>query len=177
MSSMGSHVWQGVWDASSLSEGTHSIEVQALTGSGTRSDAVTVYVQPTLQPKVGVSDLVTGKYQISGSRKNQVRTFVTASTFSRGETVVIRARVVDANENPVPNATVALQIAGGQFVTLTSGPSDSQGMAEGQWKTSAPGRKGTGGTPTGLYTVEVFGVTATGFAWDEVRTQAGFTIQ
>jgi hypothetical protein len=179
MSPEAAHVWQGTWDASSLNEGTHSIEVQAVTGSGTRSDAITAYVQRTSQPTAGVTTLTTGKYVISGSRKNQVRTFVTASTFSRGETVVIRATVKDATGNIVPNATVSLKVnAGSQLVTtLTSGPSDSQGIAEAQWKTSAPGRKGTGGTPTGLYTVEVFGVTATGFAWDGARTQAGFTIQ
>jgi hypothetical protein len=179
MSTAGSHIWQGTWDASSLTEGMHSIEVQAVTGSGTRSDAITAYVQRASQPTAGATTLMTGKYVISGSRKNQVRTFVTAPIFLRGETVVIRATVKDANGNIVPNATVSLKVnAGSQLVTtLTSGPSDGQGIAEAQWKTSAPGRKGNGGTPTGLYTVEVFGITATGFAWDGARTQAGFTIQ
>jgi hypothetical protein len=179
MSPAGSHIWQGTWDASSLSEGTHSIEVQAVTGSGTLSDKITAYVQRTSQPTAGVTALTTGKYMISGSRKNQVRTFVQAGTFSPGETVIIRSTVADSTGKPVPNATVSLQITAGlQLVTtLTSSPSDSQGIAEGQWKTSAPGRKGTGGTPTGSYKVEVFGITATGFAWDGTRTNASFAIQ
>jgi PKD repeat protein len=39
------YLWEAFWDASTLAEGEHSIEVQASTPSGTRSDVITVYVK------------------------------------------------------------------------------------------------------------------------------------
>jgi PKD repeat protein len=39
------YLWEASWDASTLAEGEHSIEVQASTLSGTRSDVITVYVK------------------------------------------------------------------------------------------------------------------------------------
>ena len=41
-------LWQGVWDASALSEGEYTLDVQAITGSGTRTDTVTTYVKSQL---------------------------------------------------------------------------------------------------------------------------------
>ena len=43
--------------------------------------------------------------------------------------------------NPLPNATVTLDIVGGETATVTSGPSDANGVAEANWNTSAPNRK------------------------------------
>jgi Fibronectin type III domain/Bacterial Ig domain/Calcineurin-like phosphoesterase len=43
-----SALWQGVWDASTLAAGEYSLEVQATTGSGVRSDAVTTYIESPL---------------------------------------------------------------------------------------------------------------------------------
>ena len=40
-------LWQGVWDASNLPEGEHTVEVQATTGSGVRVDTVTTYLTVT----------------------------------------------------------------------------------------------------------------------------------
>ena len=40
-----SHQYAGVWDASSLSEGYHTIEVQATSSSGTGTDSITTYVE------------------------------------------------------------------------------------------------------------------------------------
>lgn len=39
------HLWEGVWDASALSGGNHTIEVQATSNSGTRSDIITVNIE------------------------------------------------------------------------------------------------------------------------------------
>lgn len=39
------HLWEGVWDASALSGGNHTIEVQATSNSGTRTDFITVEVE------------------------------------------------------------------------------------------------------------------------------------
>jgi hypothetical protein len=39
------HLWEGIWDASTLSGGHHTLEVQATSNSGTRTDIITVEVQ------------------------------------------------------------------------------------------------------------------------------------
>ena len=43
-----SALWQGLWNASTLAAGEYSLEVQATTGSGVRTDAVTTYVESPL---------------------------------------------------------------------------------------------------------------------------------
>ncbi|HEY5668827.1 MAG TPA: hypothetical protein VIS10_02440, partial [Anaerolineales bacterium] len=78
---------------------------------------------------------------------------------------------------PVANATVNLQISGPENVSLTSQPSDTNGMVEVSWQTVAPNKRGQGGTTTGTYTVTVTNVTATGYTWDGVTTSTTFTIQ
>jgi hypothetical protein len=47
-------LWQGAWDASALVEGEYTLEVQATTGSGVRSDTVTTYVKFPAPPVNGV---------------------------------------------------------------------------------------------------------------------------
>jgi len=39
------HLWEGIWDASTLSGGYHTLEVQATSNSGTRTDIITVEVE------------------------------------------------------------------------------------------------------------------------------------
>ena len=57
------HLWEALWNASALASGEHTIEVQASTASGVRTDTVKVNVQATqTQQKAGVTDLITGKY-------------------------------------------------------------------------------------------------------------------
>ena len=168
-------LWQGVWNASSLSTGECVLEVQASTGSGVRTDSVTTYVVSQAQPKVGVTGLVTGKYITSG--KPKTTTFSPTSTFKRGETVVIRSTVNDASGASVPNATVQLAVSGPASFSLTSGLSNSSGIAEAKWTTTAPNKRGQGGTPTGGYTVTVTNVTAAGYQWDEVAKSVSFSVQ
>ena len=49
------HLWQGLWDASALAEGEYTLDVQATTGSGVRTDTVATYVKvPPLPPVNGV---------------------------------------------------------------------------------------------------------------------------
>ncbi len=52
-------LWQGVWNASASPEGEHTIEVQATTGSGTRTDRITTYAksQPPATPPAAPSGL------------------------------------------------------------------------------------------------------------------------
>jgi hypothetical protein len=176
-SASGDHrLWQGVWDASALPEGEYTVDVQATTGSGVRTDTVTTYVKSQVLPKISATDLVTGKYVTNGSGKNKTTTFSAISTFKRGETVVIRATVKNQSGTPVANATVQLGVSDPSAVNLTSGPSSSSGIAEAKWTTTAPNKRGQGGTPLGGYTATVTNVTATGYQWDGLPSSVTFTI-
>jgi hypothetical protein len=91
--------------------------------------------------------------------------------------VVFRAQVVDNLTGlPLPGATVDLLITGPETLTLVTGLSDASGIAEATWRTVRPTRWNPGTTP-GNYTVQVKGVTATGYHWDGVTTSANFIIQ
>ncbi len=75
------------------------------------------------------------------------------------------------------NATVQLAVNGPSTLSLTSGPSDSNGIAEAKWTTTAPNKRGQGGTPIGNnYSATVNGVTAAGYEWDRGPGSVGFTI-
>jgi hypothetical protein len=92
--------------------------------------------------------------------------------------VVIRATVLDGGTSlPVANATVDLEITGPDSATLTSAPSNSNGIAESVWETTAPNKRGQGGTPTGTYTVTIKGVTVDGYAWDAAENSTTFILQ
>jgi hypothetical protein len=120
----------------------------------------------------GVSTMETGIYTGKGKDK----TYTAQTTFNAGDGVVIRAYVVDGNGLPIADATVDLLITGPESLTLVTGVSDANGMAEATWQTKAPGKRNPGTTP-GTYTVETKGVTAAGYHWDGVTTSATFTIQ
>ena len=122
----------------------------------------------------GVTVIETGV--LSGKGQNKV--FTPTTDFAQGDTVIVRATVVSGGQ-PVPNATVTLSIdhnGGAESATVTSGPSGADGVAEASWNTSAPNRKGNGGTATGAYTVTTTGVDATGYTWNGAATSAGFNI-
>jgi hypothetical protein len=126
------------------------------------------------QSVAGVSALETGYY----SGKGNNATFVLADTFVAGDSVVVRAYVVDAaTGQPVVGATVDLAISGPESATLSAGPSDADGLAEATWQTKAPNKRGQGGTTPGSYTVTVTNVTGNGYTWDGVATGATFTLQ
>jgi hypothetical protein len=126
------------------------------------------------QARVGVGTLETGIY----SGKGKTKTFSVAETFAAGDAVVVRAYVVDASTGlPVANATVDIAITGPEAHTLTSGPSDANGLAEATWQTQKPNKRGQGGTTLGGYTVTVANVVADGYTWDGVMTSTSITIQ
>ncbi|UCC30963.1 MAG: fibronectin type III domain-containing protein [Phycisphaerales bacterium] len=121
----------------------------------------------------GVSMLETGIY----IGKGKAKTFQAQTAFNPGDAVVIRAYVLDgATGLPVADATVEMLITGPETLTLTTGPSDANGMAEAAWNTKAPGRRNPGTTP-GTYTVETKNVNAAGYHWDGVTTSTTFSIQ
>jgi hypothetical protein len=122
--------------------------------------------------------LATGRYETTGKGKTKVITFVTTTIFSVGDGVTVRATVLDeATGLPVPNATVNIDITGPQAASLSTGPSDGNGVAEVTWQTQAPNRKGQGGTTPGNYTATTSNVTASGYIWDGVMTTTAFTLQ
>jgi hypothetical protein len=122
--------------------------------------------------------LSTGRYETTGKGKTKVITFVTTTVFSLGDGVSVRATVLDeATGIPVPNATVNINITGPQAASLTTGPSDGNGVSEAIWQTQSPNRKGQGGTSPGSYKATTTDVTAAGYNWDGVMTTTVFTLQ
>jgi subtilisin family serine protease len=127
---------------------------------------------PPAAQEVGVDSLVIGKYSGRGKHK----TFDTSSTsFIQGDTVVLRAHVTDNTGGNVAGATVQIVISGPKAASLSC-VSDSQGWAETSWSTSAPNKRGKGGTATGAYQATVIQVTASGYAWDNVETTSNFSL-
>jgi hypothetical protein len=120
---------------------------------------------------------------VEGKGKNATQTFVTISypdAFTAGDEVVIQGTVKDKDGTPLAGATVAVRVlaSGGTSVAaLTSTTSDSLGNFEATWSTSAPNKKGTGGTAAGDYRAEVTDVQVSGYSWDSVATWADIRIQ
>jgi hypothetical protein len=130
------------------------------------------------QAKSSVSSLDTGLYQKSGKGRNATTTFVLTTTFTLGDNVVVRAHVADKSTGlPIANATVTISVTGPESVSLTTGPSGTDGVAEATWQTQAPNKHGIGGTTPGTYTSTVTDVSATGYAWDGTMTTVSFDIQ
>jgi hypothetical protein len=130
--------------------------------------------QGQTNPEAGVDQMEAGYW--SGKGKNLTWIPSPPNLIPAGETVVVRARVTDADGLPISNATVQIVIGGPETVTLNSNPSDVNGWAEATWQTKAPGRKNPG-TATGNYTASTTNVTASGYNWDGLTTSTTFTIQ
>ncbi|HEY5649777.1 MAG TPA: hypothetical protein VIU33_09770, partial [Nitrospiria bacterium] len=127
--------------------------------------------------KSSATNVETGVYVESGKGKDRTITFVPTTSFVAGDEVVFRVQVLDDLGQPLQSATVDLAISGPESATITTGFSDFNGIAEGSWQTSAPGKKGQGGTATGSYSGSVSGVNLSGYEWDGVPPPAAnFTI-
>ena len=130
------------------------------------------------QLRSGVNLLETGMYVKTGKGKAATTTWTVTSTFAQGDAVTVRAYVVDNDTGlPLQNASVTIGITEPTATTLTTGPSDVNGIAEATWNTQAPNKRGQGGTPTGTYTATTTNVTASGYTWDGVMTAVSFSIQ
>jgi hypothetical protein len=130
---------------------------------------------PSQTTAAGVTALETGFYETTGKGPNKVTTFVPATSFAPGDTVIVRASVFDSNGLPIEGATVDLSITGPESIALTTGASDANGIAEASWATQRPNKRGAGGTAEGSYTATVTGVSGT-FPWDGVMTGTTFTL-
>jgi hypothetical protein len=118
-----------------------------------------IWGAPPAGVEIGVSNVATGYYQVTGKGNSRTITFVATADIPVGEVVIIRSVVTDSNDNPVSGAIVSSAISGLESTTVISGSSDANGIAEAEWQTSAPKKNGTGGTATGSYTVTTSDVT------------------
>lgn len=170
-----SRLWEATWNASGLSAAQHTIEVRATSASGTRSDAIAVNItqtQPPEMPTIGADFTEIGRY--IGSRKTKIWEPTTA--FDQGDKIVFKLEVNDDSGSAVAGAQVQLSISGPSPATITSSVSDSSGAAEAVWQTSAPNKRGVGGTTPGDYEAAIAGITASGFVWDGSSSPRAFTL-
>ena len=129
--------------------------------------------QPGGGPGLSVLAIETGYFE--GKGKNKV--WVPATTFSPGDSVVLRALVVDESGLPLAGAVVDLDLNGPESNAVTSQPSSAAGLAAAAWRTSAPNKQGQGGTPVGSYTATTVNVTLDGYTWDSVATSVTFDLE
>ena len=129
------------------------------------------------QARAGAT-LTSGLYQTTGRGKDKITVFVDTTTFNQGDTVTVRATVIDqATGLPISNATVSLNISGPVSTSLTTGPSDLNGIAEATWQTQTPNKRGQGGTATGTYSAGISDVSAAGYSWDGISSDISFSVQ
>jgi PKD repeat protein len=158
--------------------GTYAVALSVTGPGGTDTNTKTNYITVTTAslPNVGVSGpLVTGRYGTFGRGRDKYTEFVETDMFSQGDDVIIRATVTDSG-GTMSGAIVEIAISGPEAATIPTGPSDSNGIAEAKWKTSAPKGK-RGGTTPGTYTATVNGVMADGHTWDGNMPSTSFEVQ
>ena len=150
---------------------------QATCESGFSNILCATPTQPGQVVETGVVEpLETGKWVTEGKGKNATTTFVVTTGFVRGDDVIIRGTVLDETGAPVADATVNVTIGGPESSELASAPSDAAGAFEVTWRTSAPNKRGDGGTTPGSYSATVSGLTASGYSWNKVATTSDFVI-
>ena len=128
------------------------------------------------QQAVGVASIETGKWVRSGKGKNATETFVFTDSFSAGDQVTIRMLVNTESGTPVSGATISLAIDGPESTAISSTVSGNDGVATASWATQRPNKKGNGGTSSGFYTATVTAVSSSQYDWDDIASNASFTI-
>ncbi len=111
-----------------------------------------------------------------GKGKNATEVFDETNLFTAGDAVVIRG-VVTLSDAALAGASVTVTIDAN---TELSAMSDEQGNFEVIWETTAPNKKGVGGTDPGDYTAVVTSVISDEGTGLEVNTETSsvlFTIQ
>ena len=135
--------------------------------------------QPAGQEEIAGAVIVeTGRIVKSGKGKHATEVYepVPGGNFSAGDSIVVRLLVRDKNGSPLGGATVNLQVSGAVNAELSSSTSDNSGAAEAAWQTSAPNRKGNGGTPAGSYEIRVSGLSSSTHSWNQVMDSRLITI-
>lgn len=131
---------------------------------------------PGQQQLAGVASIETGTIIKTGKGKNATFTFTPGSEFAPGDKVVFRGLVTDDTGAAVSGAMFSLDITGPESVGTSSSASDGLGIADAEWSTQRPNRKGAGGTTEGIYTATVSGLSAGGFDWDNIPLEVEFSI-
>jgi hypothetical protein len=126
-----------------------------------------------VQLTVKATSLETGRLVTTGKGGNKVTTFEPASSFTQGEIVAVRGRLLDAADQPLSGASFTAAVTGVSTASISSGSADAQGYALATWSTTAPA-KGKPGTPTGTYTATITGVSAGGYTWDGNAVSVSF---
>jgi hypothetical protein len=155
--------------------GTDSFTYVAQDPSGADSNEATVTINVNAVgggATASVASIETGI--LTGKGKSA--TYTQQSLFTQGNEVIIRITIIDQQIVPVEGATVTVGITGPEILTVFSGPSGADGIAEAKWKTSSPNRKGEGGTAPGDYTATTELVEAAGYTWDGSLQSAEFEI-
>jgi hypothetical protein len=128
-----------------------------------------------VQLTVKAVSLDTGRLVTTGKGGNKVTTFEPAASFKQGETVAVRARMLDAADQPLSGASFTASVSGPSTASIGSGSADAQGYSLATWSTSAPSKNKLG-TPTGTYKATVTGVSAGGYTWDGVALEVNFQL-
>ena len=123
-----------------------------------------------------VSIVDTGRIVRVGKGKHATEEYQSTAVFTAGDPVIIRLRVTDESGAPLSGATAALSVSAPENTTLTSAASDADGNAEAGWSTRAASRK-KAGTQPGVYTLNVTGLDAGAYGWDNVSDSVQVTIQ
>jgi subtilisin family serine protease len=155
--------------------GSYTVSLTVTGPAGRDVETKTGYITvnaPTQQQEIGVVTFESGKYRGKGKNKS----FRPIDIFGAGDEIIFRADVKDTSADAVPGAIVKITITGPETHSLTSEPSDNNGLAEAKWKTVASKKK-RNGTSIGSYTAIVIDVTAEGYEWDGSPSQIPFEIE
>ena len=139
------------------------------------SNVLCVVPQSNVQLIIKAVELQVGRLTTTGKGPNKVTTFEPTSALTQGETVALRARLLDSANQPLSGASFTASVSGPSSASVSSGAADAQGYAIATWSTTAPSRN-KGGTPTGTYTAETSGASAGGHTWDGVSVSASFQL-
>ena len=125
----------------------------------------------------GVASIATGSWVTTGKGNTKTEEYLPATSFSAGETIIIRLHIEDEAGSAVAGAVAQLNVEGPETAALSASPSGSDGVAEAAWSTEAPRKNGRGGTTPGSYTITVSGLDSQSHEWDGVATGTTITVQ
>ncbi len=136
---------------------------------------------PTLPAEnlLNVGEFLVGKYEISGRGKNKTTTFIEEDSFKAGDAVILRVLIIDESSGlPLADATADIAITGPESTYVSTGYSNTDGIADARWKTSKPrGKSKAPGTSPDTYKATVTQVMADNYTWDGDSTHVTFTVQ
>lgn len=176
--------WEGLGTTCTISglvEGvTYYFVVRAFNEYGESSNSNEVRLS-----RIGVTEVETGQYETTGKGKEKNQNFVLTGTFDAGDEVVLHIHIVDTNTGlPVVEAIAEIAINDSENTILISEPSNSDGIAEATWNTTASkGKvKTSGGTAPGSYEATVTNVAGNNtmgdrYIWDGNNAWTTFLIE